>query len=122
MTMVRVKTADLVGAQLDWAVAKAEGKEAKVNVLTPDIATCCVKNGPGWATFHPSRTWDRGGPIIERERISSGHAEDEWHAGVSTHGGTDAVFGHGPTPLIAAMRAFVASNLGDEVEVPELQP
>ena len=25
----------------------------------------------------------------------------------------------GPTPLIAAMRCYVASKLGDEVEVPE---
>lgn len=25
----------------------------------------------------------------------------------------------GPTPLIAAMRCFVASKLGDEVEIPE---
>lgn len=27
--------------------------------------------------------------------------------------------GYGPTPLIAAMRCFVASKLGDEVEVPD---
>lgn len=25
----------------------------------------------------------------------------------------------GPTPLIAAMRCYVASNLGEEVEIPE---
>lgn len=25
----------------------------------------------------------------------------------------------GPTPLIAAMRCFVASRLGDEIEIPE---
>ena len=30
-------------------------------------------------------------------------------------------YGHafGPTPLIAAMRCFVASKLGDEVDVPD---
>jgi hypothetical protein len=26
---------------------------------------------------------------------------------------------HGPTPLIAAMRCFVASKLGDEIEIPK---
>ncbi len=26
---------------------------------------------------------------------------------------------HGPTPLIAAMRCYVASKLGDEIEIPE---
>jgi hypothetical protein len=26
---------------------------------------------------------------------------------------------HGPTPLIAAMRCYVASKLGDAVEIPE---
>lgn len=26
---------------------------------------------------------------------------------------------YGPTPLIAAMRCYVASKLGDEVEIPE---
>ena len=30
-----------------------------------------------------------------------------------------AIHGRGPTPLIAAMRCYVASKLGDEVEVPD---
>jgi hypothetical protein len=31
----------------------------------------------------------------------------------------DANVQYGPTPLIAAMRCYVASKLGDEVEVPD---
>jgi len=29
------------------------------------------------------------------------------------------IHGKGPTPLIAAMRCYVASKLGDEVEIPQ---
>ena len=34
------------------------------------------------------------------------------------HVSTTPTYGYGPTPLIAAMRCYVASKLGDEVEVP----
>lgn len=59
--------------------------------------------------------WEYGGPIIERERIE-----------LKDDGGTDWLASHnnesvefGPTPLVSAMRCYVASKLGDEVEIPE---
>jgi hypothetical protein len=57
-----------------------------------------------------SRRWDAGGPIIEREEIELTRRETmpslwEW-VGTTMHG-FEAT---GPTPLIAAMRAFVASR------------
>jgi hypothetical protein len=51
------------------------------------------------------------------------HSPEEQHGsqgdywGRSYHVDEDAVIGH--TPLIAAMRCYVASKLGDEVEIPE---
>jgi hypothetical protein len=71
--------------------------------------------------FMPSTLWEHGGPIIEREpwalpRVNSNPGAI--HLGkfvASTPGGFDH---YGPSPLIAAMRAFVASNFGDEVELP----
>ncbi len=33
--------------------------------------------------------------------------------------GAGGKWGMGPTPLIAAMRCYVASKLGDEVDIPE---
>jgi len=66
--------------------------------------------------FHPSSEWYQGGPIIEREGIS-------WHCGNKTswhayaYGGNDNITG--PTPLIAAMRCYAVSKLGDEAEVPD---
>jgi hypothetical protein len=75
----------------------------------------------------PSTDWEHGGPIIERERIDISAPEEwsddeRWYAGM--YQGKDAQHSHmkhearGPTPLIAAMRAYVASKFGEEVELP----
>ena len=101
---MKVKTQDLTGAALDLAVARAwYGYEYKMP--TP--------------FFNPSVEWNQGGPIIERERIDIEHdpANKEWSA---CWFGSDEYRGAiGPTPLIAAMRCYVASRLGDEVDVPK---
>ncbi len=66
-------------------------------------------------TFQPSEDWARGGPIIEREKITPHADTDEWIAQAWGPGNFNQA---GPTPLIAAMRCFVASKLGPEVEIP----
>lgn len=117
--MTKLKTAELTGAALDWAVAKCEGA---TDLRYDTVATFWVTlNGKdralskGWAqSFIPSTDWSQGGPIIEREDISI-QGTDEGH--IAWMPGKEAV--EGPTLLIAAMRCFVASKLGDEVEVPE---
>lgn len=68
-----------------------------------------------------STDWSDGGPIIEREEIDiycheSPKAGCGWWVAEIT--GTKAK-GKGNTPLSAAMRCYVASKLGNEVEVPE---
>jgi hypothetical protein len=66
--------------------------------------------------FSPSTDWAHGGPIIERERITLEEHAGEWCAYVRMQWGPGAMpegsdgVGYGPTPLIAAMRAFVASK------------
>lgn len=77
--------------------------------------------------YAPSREWSQGGPIIERERIAvfqwtnrKDGADQEWHAAVRMticQGEIDEDDGHatGHTPLVAAMRAYVASKFGEEV-------
>lgn len=64
----------------------------------------------GW---RPSRAWEHGGPIIERERIE---LRNDASGGWNCMG--NGCYGDGPTPLIAAMRAYVASKVGAEVELP----
>ena len=109
-----MKTSELVGTALDWAVAKCEepvgGYKAWVQAdLDKGILHGC----------HYSTDWEWCGPIIEREKINLiTTAGYPWRATVYMGGGV-WIDQHGPTPLIAAMRCYVASKLGEMVEVPE---
>ena len=119
--MKTIKVSELTGAALDWAVAKCEGhnvfiKHAPVQVMyTP-------KGKRSWYIYTPSTNWAQGGPIIEREGINLDNCakNPQWSAWTPA---PDREYGEaqafGPTPLIAAMRCYVASKLGDTVEVPE---
>ena len=103
-----MKVSELTGAALDWAVAKCEGEE--VRLIKGQLETLWTDNG-----YKPSTNWAQGGPIIEREELSrlSCYNHNEWGC---LNG---EVFCEGPTPLIAAMRCYVASKLGDYIDIPE---
>jgi hypothetical protein len=113
-----MKTSELTGAALDWAVAKCEGHSLEQY----------DKNGPWYVgreivgfSLSPSTDWSRGGPIIEREFITIDQKEKSICACIDAPDGHECndIWANGPTPLIAAMRCYVASRLGDEVELPE---
>ena len=100
-----MKTSELTGAALDWAVAKCEGR-----------------NNDGTWDENFSSNWLLGGPIIERDEIAlepMTHDEhgDGWLA--TRVEGPAVCMEFGPTMLIAAMRCYVASRLGDEIELPK---
>jgi hypothetical protein len=133
------KVSELEGALLDAAVAKALGWQTGSN-------WCADPDRPGFFLlygepdedsegphFSPSTLWQDGGPIIQREGIAIYRVQDGWSAVMpdSVNGGSGGYFGNldyidvnpydgsrGPTPLIAAMRAYVASKFGGEVELP----
>ncbi len=113
---MKIKTAELLGAALDWAVAKCEG--AGQNWGKSSLAPYEYYMGHRYST-----NWAQGGPIIEREGIVWRYTFDARQCvafkqtpyGVHQNEHSQ----YGPTPLIAAMRCYVASKLGDEVEVPE---
>jgi len=69
-----------------------------------------------------STDWAQGGPIIEREEVEIfrhwNKAKTDLRAWKAQCGVQVALL-LGPTPLIAAMRCYVASKLGDEIEIPE---
>jgi len=124
---MKVKVSTATGAALNWLVARAEGVVAKVSktgyLIFVDPTTPC---GPQGAQYNPSTNWAQGGPIIEREEIelsppftsfdeSTGNTT-VWGWGAGIHRVASQM---GPTPLIAAMRCYVASKLGDEVDVPK---
>ena len=120
-----MKTSELQRAALDWAVAIALGHD-KQDIITDFGVYIRIKTQPaGTLTFCPSNDWAQGGPIIERWEIGlkrNAPCSDgrQWEAGPSiTAKGAGGKWGYGPTPLIAAMRCYVASKLGDETEIPE---
>jgi len=107
-----MKTSELQGAALDWAVAMCE--RLKGNVLGAILA----------GELSPSTQWHYGGPIIERKGIDV--RRYEWLSpsmkvlwwSAQFYGTLNPCEQYGPTPLVAAMRCYVASKLGDEIEVP----
>jgi len=113
-----MKTAELTGAALDWAVAKCEllnGANYTLAVDTDIDGTKRVNYGgmhPEWST-----DWAEGGAIIEREGMQLWKG-GEWCAALD-QSFNPPEFETGTTPLIAAMRCYVASKLGDEVEIPD---
>jgi hypothetical protein len=115
-----MKTYELTGAALDWAVAKCEGIALYSGPRdgNPAYKANWVRRKHG-DLFQPSTDWAQGGPIIEREEISVNWASGQWQAHTANDQDEYAQIEYGPTPLIAAMRCRVASKLGDEVEVPD---
>lgn len=130
-----MKVSELEGAQLDAWVAHALGYASPASVPEQLCGTWYAgESDGGVCAWQPSTDWAQGGPIIERERISivdikategdmwspergqfsafidSVRCLDSWE-GNKSFDGTQI----GPTPLIAAMRAFVASKFGDNV-------
>lgn len=115
-----MKTSELMGTALDWVVAKCEGFE--IVAVRKDRATFLDHADGGSLNemkINYSTDWAQGGPIIEREAITTRPlAKARWEADTFDRDGNEFLF-DGPTPLIAAMRCYVASKLGDEVTIPE---
>ena len=115
-----MKTSELIGPALDWAVCKAKGEyQCPVDEYTA-----------AWmANRRYSTDWLLGGPIIEREGITLSRNDQKsfvgqqpWVSYFIEHLFMDEYeheYQYGPTALIAAMRCYVASKLGDEVEIPQ---
>jgi hypothetical protein len=113
------EVATLEGALLDEAVAKAEGWKCEGNAwsLMSSTTSGQVMYGDVFP-FSYSTDWKWGGPIIERERIYVMPRNEAWAASHPTHLYRDRTLEYaGATPLIAAMRAYVASKFGAEVDL-----
>lgn len=117
-----MKTSELTGAALDWAVAKCEGRGIEFDdPRDPWLTRDGIADQP-LHSYTPSTDWAQGGPIIEREGISVLHTTMRpSHAWEASHTPDEdlSVCEFGPTPLIAAMRCYVASKLGDNIDIPE---
>ena len=117
---MKIKTQDMTGPALDWAVAKCEG-----HYLPP-----MDEYKDAWLSARRfSEDWSQGGPIIEREGISVAfvlgwvsHPMGPWRAVprlIETYNYYTPGAAQCHAPLVAAMRCYVASKMGDEVEIPD---
>lgn len=126
--MKTIKVSEATDIQLDWLVAKALG----LNVYIPayaDSPWLMARSGSfAYSCSDFSTDWADGGPIIEQEGITVVKLNDLYfpkgneaglHWGALYKATTQVVTHYGTTPLIAAMRCFSASKLGEEVEVPD---
>ena len=128
------KVSELTGAALDWAVATADGypvvspsapwhnKHGAHGLAQVMVANTKRKSACHYA-FRPSESWGQGGPIIDREafnirQITGSERSPETKVEALIHGNGRGYF-RGPTALVAAMRCYVASKLGDDVEIPD---
>lgn len=135
--MIEVKTAELVGPALDWAVAEAEGiqrfvmgndwpgNSAVSDAADRDRVVICnligrlvVARG-GWSDeWKPSASWAQGGPLIDKHKVSIAYHNGPDCTPMACLSGTHPAFECGETVLIAACRAIVAAKLGGAVRVP----
>ena len=109
-----VRTDELTGDALCFAVAKLNGYH-----YFPNGAALYVHRDTGErhrsGGYRPDINWAQAGPIIEREKINLSDWASTWYAKIHRNLSS----GSGDTALIAAMRCFVASKLGQVVEVPD---
>jgi hypothetical protein len=109
------KVAELTGADLDYWVARANGWELEnyawwvIQRNDKGGSLCYAQCGQG--IWKPSTDWAQGGPIIEREKICVDPHDGVWDAKMPKRHWIAGA----PSPLVAAMRAFVESKFGYEV-------
>lgn len=123
--LIEVKTCDLQGEALGWAVGKAEGL---------DVLLAPPQYGNPWRVFaryqgqaiehtkrfNPWEDWGLGGPLLDKHNVSlhcPQHDDDLWAAWI-TRCGKDVAQG-AERALWAACRAIVAHKLGDTVQMPK---
>lgn len=123
--LIEVKTADLAGEQLAWAVAKAEGLDVHVAKPHYGAPARVFVQYRGEATercerYNPQESWALGGRLIQQCRVNlhtPQTSDDCWAAWVTIR---DKDFCQGGwQPLVAVCRSIVTAKLGDTVQVPK---
>lgn len=121
---MKVKVSESSGPVLDWMVAKAEERGPVWNMDSHGRTWhgwWLSKGGEYEVMPRYSTDWAQGGQILARERIATIPSKPNWVARIQNPGDPlgDWLQLVGPTPLIAALRCYAVSKLGEEVEVPD---
>jgi len=122
-----MKISELTCAALDYAVAKVM-QDDTIGVYFNENGRPMrdmARHGYEFDSWEPSTNWAQGGPLIERECIELAAYDAEtsqpknpeyWEATIYQRNGP--VRAEGTTPLVAAMRCYVASKMGEEINIP----
>lgn len=127
--LIEVRVSNLIGAPLDWAVAKVEGIETSWR-YGRELVKVHDRGGIKLvesirSIYSPSIDWSQGGPLVDKHH---GGLHYEAHLAdanfrYSSGPGSTGFWCYGPTALIAFCRGLVKAKLGDTVQVPkELMP
>jgi|APGre2960657373_1045057.scaffolds.fasta_scaffold79081_4 hypothetical protein len=116
-----MKTAELNGLALDYAVTLIENPDALKYGVDDWRQRRKYETKNGEFLFRWASSWAQGGLIIEREWLDitpwPNESDEKLQWQCKQHDSIDCV-AFGPTPLIAAMRCYVASKRGDEIDIP----
>lgn len=119
-----VKTSELTGAAMDWAVAYAlNGKPEFFKAFGAAMLGSSITGAVLAGNIYPSTSWSQCGPLLDKYDIAlNGGVTDGERTIYATlravAGNSPFATATGPTRLVAACRAIVQSQLGDEVDVP----
>lgn len=119
----------LNGPQLNWAVATLDGyrnlhfKHYKSSIDGHEAQWLIMSHNNGDIDFSDldyCNDWSLTGPIIEQERIATWSKFDEPNKQVVWRAQYPDTSSHttGPSVLIAAMRCYVLSKLGEQIDIP----
>ncbi len=112
---MKIKTRDLTKITLDWAVAKCN------NAHGDWVDPAHFKSTHAMGMFNHSSSADQCQPIVERERISCQNKHDGWWLACIYDINDDPLhYQLSHSKMEAEMRCYVASQLGESVEVPDL--
>lgn len=118
---MKINANDLDGLALDWAVTMAERPDELRYGLDDWREQRRSRVVSGEYDFRWHQSWNQAGAVIDREQINLTTIHDSpglW--GAFYDDGQDHTFPHhGETPLLAAMRCFVAQKLGQTIDVPD---
>lgn len=129
MDLIEVKTADLAGEALGWAVGKSEGLE--LELVPPHYGNPWRVFARYQATatehtkrFNPWEDWTLGGPLADRHCKVVGfnkhiHEDGEWRAFAYKSGPLLMRLAGGESLLVAICRAIVLLHRGETVQVPK---
>ena len=110
---MKVKTSELSGVQLDYAVACSVDWGQPVLHITSGGSFVELMG----VVFSPTSNWSQCGPMIAEFGVWLSDDEGAFTASCKPH--FDRAIYDAETPQIAICRAVVAAKLGDEVDIPD---